>query len=494
MAVREYQHFIDNDWRAVRTGAFIARENPATGETIARFAEGDASDVEVAVVSARRAFDAGPWPRMSAQERAAVLFGLADLLEAELQRLTDIEIAEVGKPRRFVEGDIGAAVAYTRHAAGMAAQAHGQVFTNLGPDKTGLVIREPVGVVGVIVPWNFPIEIMAKKVPFALASGCTVVVKPSEMTSGTALEFARLAAKAGLPKGVLNVVTGRGLEVGEQIVRHPGVNMVSFTGSSAVGRRIIAASAETTKRVTLELGGKAANIVFDDANLDDALQGTLKSIFAFQGQCCVAGSRLLLQEGIAETFAQRLLAHTAKLKLGDPRLRETDLGSMISAPHTDKVMGYVKRAARQSEPLIGGEAMAPAAGLTGNFVQPTIFGDVAMDSELFTEEVFGPVLAITRFKTNEEAIDLANATRYGLANSLWTQSLATSLTCSRRLKSGIVWVNTALDGAPQLPFGGTKGSGFGRELGEAGFEDFTEPKTVILATAHYAPAFPGAAQ
>jgi acyl-CoA reductase-like NAD-dependent aldehyde dehydrogenase len=398
---------------------------------------------------------------------------------------------DIFQQRRFVVGDINSAIVFTRHAASMAAQSHGQVFSNLGPNKTALVLREPVGVVGVIVPWNFPIEILAKKVPFALASGCTVVVKPSEMTSGTALEYARLAAEAGLPPGVLNIVTGRGPEVGEAIVRHPSVNMVSFTGSSAIGKRIIEASAETTKRVTLELGGKSANIVFNDANLDDALRGTLKAIFAFQGQCCVAGSRLLLQEDVADAFVERLVAHAEQLKMGDPTSSETDLGSMISAAHTERVMGYVDRAGSCNQPLVGGGRVTPTSGLTANFVTPTIFDNVGTDSELFTDEVFGPVLAISRFKTMDEAIALANSTRYGLANSVWTASLATSMNCAHRLQSGMVWVNTTLDGAPQLPFGGTKASGFGRELGEAGFVDFTEHKTVILATGRHGSAFPG---
>jgi acyl-CoA reductase-like NAD-dependent aldehyde dehydrogenase len=488
--MREYLHFIDNDWRPSVSGESIERENPATGVAVARFAHGGEQDIDVAVATARRAFDTGPWPRMSAQERAGVLFRLADLIDANADRLVDIEVSEVGKPRRFVKGDVAAAAMFTRHAASMAAQSHGEAYTNLPAEKTGLVLRQPVGVAGVIVPWNFPIEIFAKKVPFALASGCSVVAKPSEFTSGSALEVARLAIEAGLPAGVLNIVTGQGPEAGRALTTHPGVNMISFTGSTVVGQHIIRASADTVKRVTLELGGKSANIVCADADLDSALEGTLKAIFAFQGQCCVAGSRLFLAEEIADEFVARLARRASVLRIGDPSSMETDLGAMISAPHTGKVMGFIDRARSGGKTLVaGGERYSPAAGLSDNFVTPTIFAGVGPADELFSDEVFGPVLSVTRFRTTDEAIELANHTRYGLANTIWTSRLDTALAASRRLESGIVWVNTTLDGAPQLPFGGIKASGFGRELGAAGFDDFTELKTVILSSAPTAPVF-----
>lgn len=488
--MRTYQHFINNKWHQFDGAGFIERTNPATGEIVARFATGTAADLDMAVAAARTAFDAGPWPQMTAQQRASILFKLADLLEINFNKIVDIEIEEVGKPRRFTEGDVHGAIAFTRHAAGMAAQCHGEAFSNMGPDRTGLVLRQPVGVAGIIVPWNFPIEIFAKKVPFALASGCCVVVKPSEMTSGSALEYAKLAAEAGMPEGVINVVTGKGSIVGEALTLHPGVNMVSFTGSTPVGQKILRNSAETTKRVTLELGGKSANIVFDDADFDSAIEGTLKGIFAFQGQCCVAGARLLVQENIADRFVARLVERTAQLKIGDPRDAATDIGSMISADHCQKVIGYIERAKSSDGNLVaGGMAVPPSNVLTENFVVPTIFDHVQPQSELFKDEVFGPVLSVTRFKDANDAIALANSTPYGLANAVWTSKLETAMTVSRRLESGIVWVNTMLDGAPQLPFGGIKASGFGRELGNAGFEDFTELKTILLSTTPYVSAF-----
>jgi acyl-CoA reductase-like NAD-dependent aldehyde dehydrogenase len=266
--------------------------------------------------------------------------------------------------------------------------------------------------------------------------------------------------------------------------------MVSFTGSTLVGQNIIRASADTVKRVTLELGGKSANIVCADADLDSALEGTLKAIFAFAGQCCVAGSRLFLADEIADEFIQRLSRRAVSLRMGDPSSQDTDVGSMISGAQTDRVMGYIDRAkGGRSQLLIGGDRRSPSAGLSNNFVAPTIFADVSPNDELFAEEVFGPVLSVTRCRTVDAAIELANRTHYGLANTIWTRSLDAALLASRRLESGIVWVNTTLDGAPQLPFGGIKASGFGRELGNAGFDDFTELKTVILSSAPCAPVF-----
>ena len=492
--MREYGHFIGNDWRESLGAQTITRLNPATGKLVAKFAQGGRAEVELAVAAARSSFETGPWVRMTAQERASVLFRLADLIEENKALLTEIEISEVGKPRRFVENDISSAATFTRHAASLAAQLHGEAYSNLAPQKTGLVFREPVGVVGVIVPWNFPIEIFAKKVPFALASGCSVVVKPSELTSGSALEVARLAGEAGVPPGVLNIVTGFGADAGEALAQSAGVDMVSFTGSTIVARRILQNSAQAIKRVTLELGGKSANMVFEDADIENAIEGTLFAIFAFQGQCCVAGSRLLLEETIADTFLDRLLLRVADLRVGDPSTSSTDLGALISAEHTEKVMGFVGRARESGGNLIaGGDRMSPAQGLTDNFVVPTIFDRVSPDSELFTREVFGPVLSVTRFSSRDEAIALANQTAYGLANTLWTRSLETAMAVSRAVKSGLVWINTTLDGAPQLPFGGVKASGFGRELGNAGLEDFTDLKTVLLSTAAFKGPFPKAA-
>lgn len=489
--MRAYQHFIDNEWNPGTSDTFIERSNPATGQIVSRFAGGATADVDRAVRAARTAFDQGPWPQMTAHERAAILFRIADLIEENLEALTQIEVAEVGKPRRFVEGDVKAAAVLFRHAASLASQLHGEIYTNLIPEKTGMVIRRPIGVVGLIIPWNFPIEILAKKAPYAMASGCTVVVKPSELTSGSALELARLAQEAGLPRGVLNVVTGYGADAGEALVKHPDVNMISFTGSTAVGQCIVRLSADTLKKTTMELGGKAANIVFEDADLESAVEGALMAIFAFQGQCCVAGSRLLLHEAIADRFISDLIARIPELRIGDPADSETDIGAMISAAHLEKVMGYVERARSQGGRLVaGGERLSPAKGMTSNFIAPTVFDAMKPESELFTDEVFGPVLGITRFTNQDEAIALANRTKYGLANTVWTTCLETAMATIRRLDSGIVWVNTTLDGAPQLPFGGIKASGFGRELGNAGFEDFTELKTALVSTAPFASAFP----
>ena len=365
----------------------------------------------------------------------------------------------------------------TRFAAGMAMRSHGESFANLGANRTGLVLREPVGVVGLIIPWNFPAEIFGKKVPYALAAGCTCVVKPSEFTSGSAVELARLAVEAGVPPGVLNVVTGYGDPVGETLTRSPNVDFVSFTGSTAVGRKIVATSADAIKPVSLELGGKNANIVFADADIDAAVDGVMFGIFLNSGQCCVSGSRLLVQDSVADRFMEKLVARSVLLKVGDPEDDDTDIGSMIHSGHFDKVMGYVEGAKSQGATLLTGGAKPGAAGY---FIAPTIFDHVAPTMSIFREEVFGPVLSATRFETAAQAIALANQSSYGLANSVWSADADTLLTVSRQLRSGLVWANTTLEVAPQLPFGGVKSSGYGRETGEEGFNAFTVLKTLVI--------------
>ncbi|WP_336799231.1 aldehyde dehydrogenase family protein [Kaistia sp. MMO-174] len=483
---RDYAHHVSGGDRA--PAAMIERHSPATGRLVARFAEGTAADAAAAIAEAREAFDNGPWPQMTGMERAAVVRRWADLIEENLERLARIEVDEVGKPIRQARGDLRNVVSLTHFAAGLAMQMHGETYTNLGPQKAGWIHREPVGVVGMIIPWNFPALIFAQKVPFALAAGCTVVVKPSEFTSGTALELARLGKLAGLPDGTLSVVTGYGDPVGETIVKSPEVDFVSFTGSTAVGRRILANSAETLKRVSLELGGKSANIVFADADLDDAIDGSLYGIFYNQGECCCSATRLLVDEKIADDFVERLVARARTLKLGDVHADDADVGAMISDKHFDKVCSYLARGKAEGATLrLGGEAGAQADGL---FVQPTIFDNVTRDMTIFREEIFGPVLSIIRFKDQDEAVRLANDTAYGLASSLWTKNFDTAHQITPKLRSGSVWINTTIDGAPQMPFGGYKASGFGREMGQAGFDEFTNIKTVFAHLGKREPYYP----
>jgi betaine-aldehyde dehydrogenase len=486
MNVREYTHLIDGVEVPTSSRKWIVRKSPATGLTVSQFADGNAEDCNKGISAARKAFDEGPWPKLTGQERSRYLNLWADKIEERKESLALIEAEEVGKPIRFARGDIEGGIGLTRYAAGLAWQMHGESVTNLGPNKTALVVREPIGVVAAIIPWNFPALIFAQKVPFALAAGCTTVAKPSEMTSGTAVEIARLALEAGIPPGAINVVTGYGDPVGETLSRSPDIDMICFTGSTRVGRRIITNSAETLKKVSLELGGKAANIIFPDADLEDAIDGTLMGIFFNQGEVCCSGTRLLIHEEIADQFLDRLIERTKSLRVGDPLDEASDLGAMISADHYSRVQAYIKKGIEEGAKLLTGGGVSQKEGY---FIAPTILDGVTPEMTVYRDEIFGPVLSVIRFKSHEDAVRLANDTEYGLSNAVWSKNVDTVLSLSGRLKSGTVWINTIIDGAPQLPFGGYKASGFGREMGNAGFEEFTQIKTVLIHAGKRTPVF-----
>ncbi len=487
-AARTYGHFVSGSETA-SGGASIDRRSPGTGALVAQFAEGTAEDVRAAVAAARRAFDAGPWPHLTGIERARVLLRFAAAIRERREQLARIEAEEVGKPIRLARGDVDGAAGHFEYAAALAQELHGDAYTNMGAQYLGVVLREPVGVAGLIVPWNFPALIYGQKVPYALAAGCAVVVKPSELTSGTALEMTRLAAEAGVPDGVINVVTGYGAPVGQALVDSPDVDFVSFTGSTATGQRIASSAAATCKRVSLELGGKGANVVFADADLDDAIDGALMAVFFNTGECCVAGSRLLVQDSIADAFAERLARRTEELRVGEPLDEDADLGALIHEGHAEKVLGYVESAKADGARLLTGGRRMDGEHAGGVFVEPTIFDGVEPHMRIFHEEVFGPVLSIVRFTDVEHAIELANGTPYGLGNSVWTKNIDTALRMTRALRSGLVWVNTTLDNGPQMPFGGVKASGYGREMGRAGLEEYTELKSCVIRTGKREPFF-----
>ncbi len=458
-------------------GHLIERRSPATGSVVAAYAAGTAEDVDRAVAAAREAF--ASWPSTTGIERGRILNRWADLIEEHVERLTRIEVEEVGKPIRQARGDLEGSVGLVRYAASLAPNVAGEAYTNLGDDYLGLVVREPVGVVGAIVPWNFPALIYCQKVPFAVAAGCTVVVKPAEWTSGTAIELTRLAHEAGVPAGVINVVTGYGHAAGAALAASTEVDLLSFTGSTATGARVLDGQKSNFKRTALELGGKAANIVFADAALDAAVEGAVFGAYFSGGQECAAGARLLVQEEIAERFTERLVARTRELVVGDPFDEATDIGALIHRDHLDKVSGYVRAGATNGATLRCGGDVLEGDGL---FITPAVFDGVPTDSPLFREEIFGPVVTVTRFQTVDEAIALANDTTYGLANSVWSSDIDTALRVGRGLRSGTVWVNTTIDGSPQLPFGGYKSSGHGREMGRVGLEEFTEVKALHVRT------------
>lgn len=489
-SVREYQHLINGKWEGASSGKLIDRLSPATGELVARFADGTPEDTDQAIAAARHAFDFGPWPRMSGMERARILFRLAEKMRGEKERLARIETEENGKPIRMARGDIDGSINLIEYAAGLAQQMHGETYSNLGDKHTALVVREPVGVVGMITPWNFPALIFCQKMPFALAAGCTVVVKPSEFTSGTTLEISRLAEAAGVPAGVINIVTGYGAQVGQRIVDSPDIDFISFTGSTVTGQKIITGSAASLKKTSVELGGKSANLVFADADLEDALDGTMFGVFFNNGETCCAATRLIIEDSIADEFINKLVQRARQLKVGNPLQEDTDIGALIHKEHTAKVTGYIQAGQDEGATLLTGGQVVSEQCQTGCFVGPTIFDHVSREMSIFQEEIFGPVLSITRFKTMEEAIQIANSTRYGLASAVWTKDVDKALIVSREMKSGTVWVNTMIDGSPQLPFGGYKASGFGREMGQAGFEEFTELKAINIHIGKRAPYFP----
>jgi betaine-aldehyde dehydrogenase len=485
---RRYDHWIGGRRRG--SDESIPRTAPGTGAVVAEVSAGGAVEVDDAVRAARAAFDGnGVWPNLTGIERAAVLHRAADLMEAQSDRLARLDAEEGGKPLRLAEGDIAGAVSLTRYAAGLGVQMHGTTYSNHGPDFTGLVLREPIGVVGLITPWNFPALILCQKLPFALAAGCTVVVKPSELTTGSAIAIAELYAQAGLPEGALNVVTGDG-RAGAALAEHVGVDLLSFTGSTATGRRVIAASQSNVKKLSLELGGKAASLVFADADLEDALEGVTFGVFFNNGECCVSHARLLVQDSIADEFLAELSLRAQALRVGQPLDRDTDVGPMIHDGHLAKVLTHVTGGVADGARVLTGGERAVGPGLAGGqFVQPTIVDAVTPDMRVFREEIFGPVLTVTRFHDAAEAVALANDVDYGLANTVWSKSLDTVLPVAKALRSGTVWVNTTIDAPPTMPFGGYKASGFGREMGQAGFDEFTEVKSVNIRTGRRAGSF-----
>ena len=487
---RRVGHFIAGENIDNADNEVIGRRAPGTDEVVSNVLAGGVHEVDRAVRAARTAFDSGSWPNTTGLERAVLLNRVADLIDRDAAKLATLDAEETGKPIKLAEGDIAGAAGLWRYAASLAATMQGSTFTNNGPDFTGLVFREPIGVVGLIVPWNFPALILSQKLPFALAAGCTAVVKPSEFTSSSALEVVRLTAEAGIPEGVVNLVVGDG-RAGQAISEAEGVDLVSFTGSTATGRRVIAASAGNIKKLSLELGGNAANIVFADADLEDAAAGVVFGVNFNNGECCVSQPRLLVHSSVADDFVAEVVRRTKQIKVGQPLDHSTDVGALIHSGHLDKVSSYVEGAASDGGSVVtGGERLTGGEYGNGQFIAPTVIDRVLASSSAFRDEIFGPVLTVTRFDNFDDAIRLANSVEYGLANSVWSKNVDTVLTASKALKSGTVYANTTIDAPPQMPFGGYKASGVGREMGQAGFEEFTELKSVNIRTGKRVGTFP----
>jgi aldehyde dehydrogenase (NAD+) len=466
---------IDGERRPALAGRTIESVDPATGAPLATIAAGEAADVDAAVISARSAFDAS-WGRLPPAARGRLLFELADLVEEHAEELAVLETLDAGKPLTEALYIDAAYTAETlRYYAGWATKLHGDVLPVSPAVGEAFVYtrREPLGVVGAIVPWNFPMLIASWKIGPALAAGNTVVLKPSEMTSLTALRLAELALEAGLPPGALNVVTGYGPDAGQALAEHPGVAKVTFTGSTATGRRIVTASAGNLKQVALELGGKSPNIIFADADLDAAVPGAFTGIFLNQGEVCCAGSRAYVEAPVYDEFVERLTASAAKIRLGHGLAGGTDMGPLVSAAQRDRVVGYIESGV--SEGATPTSATAPADGY---FVAPTIFTGVDDSMTIAREEIFGPVLSVLRFESDDDVIGRANASVYGLAAGVWTNDLRKAHRMAAALQAGTVWINAYNMMDPTAPFGGVKASGFGRDLGVDAVRSYTHSKTV----------------
>ncbi|MEZ5742417.1 MAG: aldehyde dehydrogenase [Sphingomonadaceae bacterium] len=474
-----YKLFIDGGWRAALGGETIPAINPFDQSVHAHIPVATADDVAEAVTAARRAYDS-QWSKTTPGQRAALMNRLADLIDADAERLALLETTDNGKVIRETGSQMGYAARLFRYYAAWADKVTGDLVPLDQQDTAGLAIREPYGVVATITAWNSPVAILCNTMPAALAAGNCVIAKPSEHASVTTLEIAKLVEKAGFPAGVFQVVTGAAA-TGQALTASKGIDKISFTGSPGVGRAIAQAGAANLKPVTLELGGKSPNIVFDDCDFDRALVGALAGIFGATGQTCIAGSRLLVQRGVYDRMVEGLAARAAQIRMGDPRLPETEMGTAANEPQFEKILSFIEAAKGDGARLVAGGGRADGPGLDkGFFVQPTIFADVRNDMKVAAEEIFGPVLSIIPFADEEEAVAIANDTPYGLASGVWSQNIDRCMRMMRSIRSGVVWVNTYRQAAPQLPFGGMKDSGYGRVRGHAGLLEWLQTKTVFI--------------
>jgi acyl-CoA reductase-like NAD-dependent aldehyde dehydrogenase len=471
-------HLIDGVW--TQSADKFDRISPSHGVVVSTSARGGAEEAHAAISAARRAFDAGIWSRLSGKARATILLKVADLIEVNVERIALLETLESGKPISQSRGEVGGAADLWRYAASLARTSHGDSHNTLGEDMLGVVLKEPIGVVSIITPWNFPFWILSQKLPFALAAGCTVIVKPSEMTPSSTVMMGELLLEAGLPAGVCNIVLGYGDPVGSVLSSHDDVDMVTFTGSTGVGKLITQASAGTLKKVALELGGKNPQVIFPDADLESAADAVTFGVYFNVGQCCNSSSRIIVHEDIAEGFVARVVELSKLVRFGDPLDGETQVGAIVTPEHNAKIDGYVQAAVAEGATLALGGGIMPVEGLGDQFYQPTIVTNVTPDMAIAREEVFGPVLTVLTFKTLEEAIALTNDSAFGLSAGVWSEDIHTCLEFGRRAQAGTVWTNTWMDGYPELAFGGVKQSGQGREIGSYGFEEFLEVKSLVM--------------
>ncbi|MGW4206074.1 aldehyde dehydrogenase, partial [Streptomyces sp. NPDC004726] len=477
--VRDYRMLIGGEWHDSATGARFDSVNPYTGEVWASAPLAGPDDVDRAVSAARQAFDHGPWGRMTGTERARLIRRLAELIAAEADALAAVETTDNGKLIREMGSQLQRLPEWYYYFAGAADKIHGDAIPSDKPNFLVYTRREPVGVVAAVLPWNSPLLLLSWKLATLLAAGCTVVVKPAEQTPASVLEFARLFEAAGFPPGVFNVVTGDGSGTGAALVSHPGVDKVAFTGSTETGVRVMKSAADHLAKVTLELGGKSPNIVFDDADPDTVVDGVIAGIFAATGQTCIAGSRLLVQSGLHDRLVERLVERARSIRLGDPMDPETEMGPVAFADQLDKILAYVRIGREEGAKLVcGGRRPTADALAKGLFVQPTVFTDVDPGSRLAQEEIFGPVLAVIPFRDEEEAVELANDTPFGLGAGVWTDDIRRGHRMAHRIKAGTVWLNSYRTLSFNAPFSGWGMSGVGSENGLDSLREYTRLKSV----------------
>jgi len=453
---------IDGLWCEAHDGSKLERKSPAHDLVVAVYAKAGVIDAERAIEAARRAFDFGPWTKMKGAERASILRKVADLILERKHDLAEMETLENGKPLAQSLAEIEGSADLWQYAATLARNLHGDSYNTLGENTLGVILRDPIGVVSVITPWNFPFLIVSQKLPFALAAGCTAVVKPAEVTSGTTVMLGQILIDAGMPP---------------VLVTHVDVDMLSFTGSTGVGKAAVAKSAATLKKVSMELGGKNPQIVFADCDWDAAVDSAVYGIFFNAGQCCNSGSRILVQESIAKKFVAEVIEKSKRVKVGDPLTDDVQVGAITTEKQLETILHHVEAAKAAGAVVeLGGAQIAT----TGMYMEPTVVTGVLPTMAIAREEVFGPVLAVLTFKDFDEAIALANSTLYGLSAAVWSQDFTTCLAAARKIKAGTIWVNTFLEGHAELPFGGYRESGIGRELGRFATEDYTETKTLHM--------------
>ena len=480
--MKHYKHYINGQWVDPSNNQWFDTENPYTGEVWAKIAKGNSKDVNKAVMAAKDAFE-NVWGIMKPTERGKYLVRLAEIIERESTRLGELEVKDNGK----LLAEMGSQTKYIgewyRYYGGLADKVEGTVIPTDKDNMFNFTTHEPYGVVGLITPWNSPLLLVAYKLAPALAAGNTAVIKPSEFTSVSTLEFMELIKEAGFPNGVVNVVTGYGMDVGAPLVDHPYIEKVAFTGSDVSGQKIYEAAAKKIMPVTLELGGKSPNIVFEDADREAAIMGAISGIFAATGQTCIAGSRLLVQRSIHDEFVKRIVEVASKAVIGDPMLKETNVGPVTTPPQYKKVIDYINIAKAEGAVCVMGGKPYKGVGAKGNqFVEPTIFTGVTNDMRIAQEEVFGPVLSVIPFDDEEEAIKIGNDVNFGLAAGVWTSDIGRALRMSAKLRAGTIWVNTYRAVSFMSPFGGYKRSGEGRENGKEAIKEFLQTKSVWIAT------------